>query len=187
MIKINLVPQEILDKEVQKQRMVQVGFVAGFCFLIFTGISFKHYYKGVVLVRTLEESEAKFKKLAKIVAQVEALETQAKAVRGRLDVMKDLEASRPLYPLFMTDLLSTFPRGIYLTSLATHNADKGLKLTMGVASLSSEDVSDWYRTLDVSEKFHNQRMGGLTLTSDGGVTFSMSVDYEDKTKGKKKK
>jgi len=186
MIKINLVPQEILDKEVQKQRMVQVGIAAGFIFFIFAGISFKHYHKGATLATTLEEKEAKFKKLAKIVAQVEALEQQAKAVRGRLDVMKELDSSRPLYPRAMTDLLSTFPRGVFITSLTTQVDGKKVKLNMAASSLTSEDVSDWYRTLEVSEKFHGPKLGGLTLTTEGVVTFSMSMTYEDKTKDKKK-
>lgn len=187
MIKINLVPQEILDKEIQKQRLVQVGIAAGFLFLIFAGVSFKHYYRGVTLAKTLAEQEAKFDKLAKIVAQVEALEQQAKAVRGRLDVMKELNRSRPLYPRFMGDLLSTFPKGVYLKSLTTTTAGMKIVVSMGAESVSSQDVSDWYRTLEVSEKFHGPKMGALSLTPEGIVNFSMAVDYEDKTDAEKGK
>jgi len=185
MIKINLVPQEILDREIQKQRMVQVGIAAGFLFLIFAGISFKHYYRGVALAKTLAEQEEKFEKLKKIVAQVEALEQQAKAVRGRLDVMKELDRSRPLYPRFMGDLLSTFPAGVYLKSLATTSVGMKIALAMSAESVSSQDGSDWYRTLEVSEKFHGPKLGALTLSKEGLVTFSMGVDYEEKTEPKK--
>ncbi|PCI40786.1 MAG: hypothetical protein COB53_00395 [Elusimicrobia bacterium] len=186
MIKINLVPQEILNKEVQKQRMVQVGFVAGFFFLVFAGISFKHYYKGVTLANELEDKEAKFKKLEKIVTQVEALEQQAKAVRGRLDVIGSLDEARAIYPRVMTDLLSTFPRGVYINSLGTVSDGMKVTLSMGAVALDSEAVSDWYRTLEISEKFSGQKLGSLTLSPEGKVNFSMSVKYAYAKPGKGK-
>ncbi len=57
MIKVNLVPQEFLDRELQKQRLAQVSVVAGCLAIIFLGVSVSYYYKGVGLAKRLGEAE----------------------------------------------------------------------------------------------------------------------------------
>ncbi len=177
MIKVNLVPQEILDKEAQKQQALQVGVVMGVFVLVLAGVSFGHYYKKVKLVKELAEMEAQLKKLEVIVQQVEALEAKASAVRARLNVMEDLIKSRELYPGFMTDLLKTFPPGVWLTSLTTTGAGKGLTVSMGAMARTPEDVSEWLRTLQKSERFSNPTIGAINMGAAGGNSFAMNAVY----------
>ena len=186
MIKINLVPQAILDKERQKQRVVQIGIAGVLIFAVFAGVSFKHYYRGVVLAKELAEKEEKFEKLKKVVAQVEALEEQAAAVRGRLEVMRELDLARPLYPVFMTDLLSTFPKGVFLKSLTTTVAGADLEINMSAESLTPEDISGWLRTLSTAPKFSGPVIGALVLSPTGTVSFTMKVKYLPRAAGETK-
>jgi len=53
MIKVNLVPAEILKKEEQRRQMVLVGIGAGFLAVIFAGISFMHFHKRILYLNLL--------------------------------------------------------------------------------------------------------------------------------------
>ena len=178
MIKINLVPQEILDKEKQKRYVFLASICAGFVVVLFLGLSFFHFYKGVRLQKHLKEQQVKLKSLEAIVRQVEELERKAAAVRARLNVITDLLKSRPLQPNFMEDLLKTFPSGVWLKSLQTSNKGKGLDVNMGAVSLSSEDIAEWLRVLESSERFHKPALGSINVSvAEGTSAFSMKVSY----------
>ncbi|MEE8425001.1 MAG: PilN domain-containing protein [Elusimicrobiota bacterium] len=178
MIRVNLVPQEILDKEAQKQQAVQVGIVVGALVLVLAGVSFSHYYTNVKLEKQLAEKNSQLSKLEKIVKQVEALEAQARAVRARLNVIKDLLSARELYPGFMTEVIKTFPAGVWLTTLGTSSEGTGLAVRMGSKAKAPEDVSEWLRTLASSDVFSSPVIGAIRMDPvTGEQTFSMTVAY----------
>jgi Tfp pilus assembly protein PilN len=112
MIKVNLVPQEILDKEIQRHRMMQVGVVAAIIGVMLIGVSFSHYRHKTAVIAQLEEENKTLKHFQDIVDKVNAFEAKAAAVRARLNVMNDLIKSRELYPIFMVDIIESFPDGV---------------------------------------------------------------------------
>ena len=177
MIKVNLVPQEFLDRELQKQRLAQVSVVAGFLAIIFLGVSFSHYYKGVALEKRLAEAEVEFKRLEAIVKQVEELEAKAKAVKSRLDVIQDLLVARSFYPRFMTDLLKNLGEGVWLKSLSATGSPADLKVMMTCEGSGTEAATAWLRQLQVSTAFKDPSLGAIALSSDGMVTFPMVMVY----------
>ena len=177
MIRVNLVPQEFLDKEQQKQRLVQVSAAASVVAVFFLVVSFSHYYTGVKLVRRQVEAEAEFKRLEAIVKQVEELEAAAKAVHARLDVIKDLLMARPFYPRFMTELLAALGDGVYLTTLAISGSTGELAVSLNCTASSPEAATRWLRSLYESPVFKDPAMGGLSVGVDGATTFTMSLKY----------
>lgn len=181
MIKINLVPQEVLDKELQKQRALQVGVVAGLLALGFVGVSYGHHRKKVKLERQLTQLEATLKTLEKEMRLVQALENQAKGLRARLGVVNNLLKSRELYPRFMTELLKTLPSGVWLLTLDTRGSD-ALSLDISAAASSSEAIADWLRTLEETKQFSGSALGPITIT---GRThrFNVSVKYTPPKEG----
>jgi len=176
MIRVNLVPRDILDKELQRQRNVLLGVGVGAVLFFFAGISFKHYYKGVMLTAELEDEERKLKKLEKIVKQVEELERQARAVKARLNVMQDLIRARPLYPTFMTEFLKTLPEGVWVRNIDTKGTSKRLEVKVLASALSVEEISEWVRTLDDSALFNAPSVGSLNIEK-GVVKFMMSSNF----------
>jgi len=188
MIKVNLVPREILDKEVQRQRAMQAGLVGVVILAIFAGISFQHYNKKVTLEKRYEEQKAKLKKLEAIVAQVNQFEARAAAVRSRLAVMNDLLKSRELYPKFMVDLIESFPDGVWIGPLSTAKGEDGLNISMPAFATSTRDVTTWLRTLEDSEVFSKAVISAITidpLTSKH--SFSMTMAYVPAGAEKEKK
>lgn len=178
MIRVNLVPQDILDKEVQRLRAIQALAAAGVLLLFVGGVSLGHYRTKVELLKTLAQQQAELKRLEQIVAEVKALESQAAAVRSRLGVMDGLLVSREFYPRFMSHLLETFPAGVWINSLGAAPSGEGLTLSLASNARTVRDLLDWYRTLKTSELFSEPVIGTLTFDKKGGVIlFPMTVKY----------
>ena len=178
MIKINLVPQQILDREQQKLRSTQVAVAAGALGLFVLAVSILHYRTSVRLAESLKKNQSELDRLQTIVAKVEELEHSAQAVRARLNVMQDLLVGRPLYPKFMESLLSTFPSGVWISNLTTASEGSGLKVTMTAKSLTSEDVAQWLRTLDKSDFFKDPVIGVISIdATDRTNSFTMATKY----------
>jgi Tfp pilus assembly protein PilN len=179
-IRVNLVPKEILDKEAQKQQATLIGIGAGCVVLVLALVSASHYYKAVKLERELTVKKERLKKLEKIVKQVEALEAKANAVRARLNVMGDLLEARELYPRYMSQLLRTFPSGVWLTAMSTSGSDKGLAASLTAMSRTPEDISRWLRNLEDAPDWANPTIGPITLGAGSGKgnSFNMNVIYK---------
>lgn len=177
MIKINLVPQEILDREQQRLQAIQLSAVGAAVVAVWLGVTFAHYYRGVQYARELAENEEKFQKLQVVVQQVEQLEATAQAVRTRLNVITDLLKSRPLYPRFMEDLLRVIPAGVWLTNLGTTTEGETIKVTMGCKAVSTTAIAEWLRALESSDRFSAPLLGPITIGPEGSA-FSMSAAYK---------
>lgn len=178
MIRVNLVPQDILDKEIQRLRAMQALAGVGVLLFFLGGVSFKHYRTKVELLKTLEQQQAELKRLEQIVAEVKALESQAAAVRSRLGVMDGLLVSREFYPRFMSQLVETFPPGIWINSLGAAPGGEGLTLSLASNARTVRDLLDWYRTLKTSEIFADPVIGTLTFDKKNGVIlFPLTVKY----------
>lgn len=178
MIRVNLVPQEILDKELQKQRLAQVSVAAGFIGLLFLGVSAMHYYKSVTLATRLAEAESEFVKLEAIVKQVEELEAKARAVKARLDVIQDLLRSRPFNPVFMTRLQQAVGEGVWLATLSASGTTAEMAVAMGCKAVNANAATRWLRQLENDPYFKEPVMGGLAIALDGQVSFSMTAKYK---------
>lgn len=183
MIRINLAPPELLDKEVAQQRTVQAGILAGAVALVIAAVSFFHYNSGVKWERQLAADEAEFNRLQRIVAQVEELEQKAKHMRTQLATISDLRKSRAVYPRFMEDLLKLLPPGVWLTNLSTTSDAAGTMLTVSIACKSgaAEDVAVFLRTLETSDRFkEGQLNGGITVNALPGAVenvFNVNMKY----------
>jgi Tfp pilus assembly protein PilN len=180
MIKINLVPQEILDKEAGRQRAAQ-GAAVGLAVLLFVvAISAAHYWSSISLDKTLKTDAAELNRLKIIVDQVTELENQTRQVHARLDIVQSLMKYRGLYPRFMEDLAKTLPPGVWLASLTTSGDQKGLTITLGCKGAASDDAAALLKAFDGSERFKEPLLNG-TITVGGGTAqesaFSITVKY----------
>lgn len=185
MIKVNLVPRELLDREVQKQRILQGAVLAGVAAIGVLCISASHWYQATKFEAQLAELNKEHDKLAKIVAQVEELERTAQAVKTRLTVITGLLKGRALYPFFMIDLMASMPPGVWLTSLNTSAKEpNGLTVTIANASANSSDgVSQWLRNFEKSTLFVEAKLSGAVNVQEVGdvkeYKFSIVTEYKN--------
>lgn len=151
MIKVNLVPADILAKAHQKQQMLQAGAAAIAAVIVVVLISLGHYYTLEKLEHQYAVDDARLKKLQVIVAQVEELEKTEAALKARLGVITDLLKGRTTYPYLMSDVVKSVPGGIRLKTLTASGGGSSvgaIKLNFTAEAQSNDDIAAWLRKMD---------------------------------------
>ena len=181
MIKVNLVPAEILAKARQRQLVLQASVIGSLLGLVLVMLSFFHWFGLYRLQDEFASKEAKLQKLAAIVAQVEELEKAAQAVRARLGVIEDLLKGRGFYPIFMSEFAKTVPAGVRVTSLGTSIAGAGtLKLAIAGTAPSSEEIALWVKTLEKNGHFKPVELGPIQGSGPRLYNFTIATTYSNK-------
>lgn len=180
MIKINLVPAELLAKARQRQLILQAAVVGGLLALVLVLVSVGHWYGKRSLEAELATNEAELKRLDRVVKQVEELEKAAAAVRARLNVIEDLLLGRTFYPVFMSEFARSVPGGIKVNSMTTAGTTPGtIKLAITGVANSNEDIAAWVKTLEKNAKFGLVELGAVTASASQ-FTFAMTATYTSK-------
>lgn len=176
MIRINLVPAEILAKARQRQLMIQAAVAGGVLAVVVLVVSVGHWFGLKRLENDFRYKEAKLQKLSAIVAQVEELEKAAAAVRARLGVIEDLLKGRAFYPMFMSEFARTVPAGVRVTSMNTNYQPGSVKLTISAMATSNEEVAAWIRTLEGNPRFSGVELGPIS-GSNRQYGFTVNTTY----------
>jgi Tfp pilus assembly protein PilN len=180
MIKVNLVPSELLAKARQRQLVLQAAVLGGLMALVLVVVSFGHWYGKHTLEITLAADEAELKRLDRVVKQVEELEKAAAAVRARLNVIEDLLLSRAFYPIFMSEFARSVPPGVRVNSMGTSTATPGtIKLAISAVANTNEDIAAWVKTLEKNPKFNLIELGAVSV-SGTSYNFAMTATYTSK-------
>jgi type IV pilus assembly protein PilN len=148
MTRINLLPwREELRQERQKQfmTMLVLSMVLGAAIvgLIHVQMNAKIDYQN----NRNNFLQTEISRLDNEIAEIRELQKVRKSLVERMEVIQDLQASRPSIVHLFTDLVTTVPNGVYLKSLVQTN--NSLKLT-GEAE-SNARVSSYMRNLNSSE------------------------------------
>ncbi len=174
MVKVNLVPSEILVKAAQKQQNVQI-FLGVFVVLLgVAGVSFWH-------LKTAQREEAdlavKERRLAELQVEVALVENLKKGIadlRNRLNVVNNLLKGRRLYPNFMSDFIETVPSGIYIKTLRTNSTATSVTLELAAEALSSEEIKEWISRL-AAAGFSGVEMGPVLGTETVPPTYGFTL------------
>jgi type IV pilus assembly protein PilN len=148
MTRINLLPwREELRQERQKQFMTILVLIAILGLAIWGLIHVQ--MNGKIEYQNQRNSylTAEIKKLDKEIAEIRELQKVRRSLVERMEVIQDLQASRPSIVHLFSDLVSTVPNGVYLKTLEQTNDT--LKIT-GEAE-SNARVSSYMRNLNGSE------------------------------------
>lgn len=180
MIKVNLVPAEILAKAKQRQLMLQAAVLGGLMALVLIVVSLGHWYGKRQLEQRLGYVESELSRLDRIVKQVEELEKAAAAVRARLNVIEDLLLGRAYYPIFMSEFARSVPGGVKVNTMTTSNAAPGtIKLSIVAVANSNEDIAAWVKTMEKNTKFASIELGAVSAAGTF-YNFAMTATYTSK-------
>jgi Tfp pilus assembly protein PilN len=178
MIKVNLVPLEILAKARQRQLVLQASVAGSVVAIALVLISIGHWLTLYRLQNDYTYKESKLKQLAAIVAQVEELEKASAAVRARLGVIEDLLKGRAFYPIFMSDFARTVPAGVKVTQLTTASqGNNGLKLTIAGVAATNDDVANWIRAFEKNARFGGIELGPVSAGGPRQYNFTITTSY----------
>jgi type IV pilus assembly protein PilN len=116
-------------------------------------------------------------KLDKQITEILALEQQKQRLRARIQVIEQLERSRPEIVHVFDQLVRTIPDGVNLVSLK--QTDRKLQLK-GLAQ-SSTRVASYMRNIDASEWLTDPSLDILETkgAGDGGSDFTLNATQEN--------
>lgn len=181
MIRVNLVPPEILIKARQRQLVLQAMVAGSLLAITVLCLTFVHWFALYRMENDYKLKQAKFAGLQAIVAQVEQLETATAAVHARLSVIEDLLKGRAFYPVFMSEFARTVPAGVKISNLTTASqSNNGLKLTISAVANSNDDIANWMKTLEGSSHFSGVELGAVTVSAAHISNFSITTMYFNK-------
>jgi type IV pilus assembly protein PilN len=103
------------------------------------------------------------------IAKLKELEKREKLIRARMNVIQELQLSRPLAVQLFDSLARTIPDTVYIS--AAREQERTLLLT-GVAE-SNAAVSEYLRSLEDWETFGIPTLSGITARPEGGQRLSL--------------
>jgi len=179
MIKVNLVPADILAKARQRQLVLQASLLGGVFGVLLICLSFAHWFGLSRLKQKLAEDELVLQRLSEIVKEVEELEKAAAAVRARLGVIEGLLKGRSFYPIFMSDFARTVPPGVKVAGMQTSSQGgaNGVKLTVNAVANTNEDIANFVKGMEKQGRFSTVELGAISANAQQ-FAFSLTAQYK---------
>lgn len=178
MPRINLVPWREAERK-RKRQEFGVGAIAA---LMFAGIIalVVNWQMGSAIESQNERNEYLKDQIAdldKQIAEINALDQQKQRLVARMQVIEQLERSRPEIVHVFDQLVRTTPDGIYLTSIK--QTDR--KIQMQGMAQSSTRVASYMRNIDSSEWLTEPSLDILETkgSSDAGSQFTLNAVQEN--------
>lgn len=173
MIKINLVPLEILEREQQRERNIHLALGGAVLIVCVVGITFVRLS---ILRSADQELAAKTYEYntqwSDIGVKLEAKKAAVDTLKTRLGVITDLLTGRSLYPHFMADMAQAMPSDVCVTNISTTRDPNSLKVTAQAISSTAPGITRWVRNMEKPGIFGN--FGDPTIStisaSDDPVT-----------------
>lgn len=181
MIKINLLPKEILEKEKGKKLIFLIALVCAGLVSVVLGVYSIRVIKYNGLNSRLKVVEGELKPLEEVIKQVDEIEEEKKKLNTKIGVIKTLLTESLLYPRLMQDISGLIPWNVWLTELKTSFKKDELILRLKLYSTNNYGVARFTALLEDSEKFNKVEMGDISSSqTDKGVeirNFSIKCVY----------
>lgn len=115
--------------------------------------------------------------LDKQIAEILQLEEQKARLKARIDVIEQLERSRPEVVHLFDQLVRTLPDGVHLTSVKQN----GRRIQLRGVAQSSTRVATYMRNIDASEWLTNPSVDIIETkgSSDAGAEFALQAAQEN--------
>lgn len=178
MPRINLLPWR---EELRKKR--QQDFVAALAFTVIVGgaIAFAGKVHVDQLVSNQEARNEYLRNEIRIVdgkiAEIKELQATKNRLIARMQIIEQLQKSRPQVVHLFDELVRTLPNGVYLDSAI----QQGDSIELRGAAESNARVAAYMRNLEASEWLKNPMLGGIQSSESGRLRrgeFTLTVKQE---------
>jgi type IV pilus assembly protein PilN len=178
MPRINLIPWREAERK-RKRQEFGVGAVAALALAGVISFAVNLQMQGAVSDQNERNQYLKdeIAKLDKQIAEIQQLDQQKQRLLARMQVIEQLERSRPEVVHLFDQLVRTLPDGVYLTAVKQNDRKVQLK---GIAQ-SSTRVSSYMRNIDASEWLTDPSLDILENkgSSDSGSEFTLNALQEN--------
>jgi len=175
MTRINLLPwREELRQEQKKQFAVMAVMT---CVLAGAIVALIHFQMGNKIDYQLSRNRFLTDEIVKLDAEIKEISELQKVRRSlieRMEVIQDLQGSRPSIVHLFTEIVSTVPNGVYLETLA----QTGGNLLINGEAESNARVSTYMRNLSASEWLKEPNLTVIEIedkTVNRISTFTLTV------------
>jgi len=161
MAHINLLPwREELRKQKQKEFITTTAVSAVLAALLVFAAHL--YVNGKIEYQTQRNNflQAEIDILNKRIGRIKELEEMKQGLLARMNVIQDLQSSRPESVHMMDELVRSLPDGVFINTFTQQNRS----LTLQGVAQSNARVSDYMRNIDSSEWFSDPRLDQIRTT-----------------------
>ncbi|MFM1897444.1 MAG: hypothetical protein RLZZ385_2518 [Pseudomonadota bacterium] len=181
MAHINLLPWRERLREERKREFISIMvgvliIAAGLIFLV------DRYFRGEINTQVARNEfvRAEIRLLDARVAEINQLQQQKQEIRARMNVIQNLQGSRPVIVRIFDELVKTLPQGVYYTRLDRVGDSMSIE---GVAE-SYARLTELMRRLDASEWFANPDLRiisareGQGFAQNAANSFTLNLTLE---------
>ena len=175
MTRINLLPWREEMRQEQKKQFVMMGVLT--CILAAAIVGLIHIQMGSKIDYQKSRNtfiSAEITKVDKEIAEISELQKVRRSLIERMEVIQDLQGSRPSIVHLFTEIVSTVPNGVYLQTLT----QTGSKLLVNGEAESNARVSTYMRNLSGSDWLKEPNLSVIEIedkTINRISTFTLTV------------
>jgi len=174
MPRINLLPWREAERK-QRQRDFGVAsggaVVAGIAVVMLTMLAYNQ------MIASQEDRNQRLTdeivELEKSIAEIDGLERQKERLLARMEIIEELQKSRPEIVHLFDEVVRQLPEGVYLTGLK----QTGSRIEMRGVAQSSTRVSALMRQIDASEWLTDPEVERVETTQSGSSRQSEFIVY----------
>jgi type IV pilus assembly protein PilN len=178
---INLLPWRERLREERKREftniLVGIVIIAGGLVLLAD-----RYFVGEINMQSARNNfvQSEINILDERVAEITELRQQKEDIRARMNVITDLQGSRPLIVRMFDELVNTLPDGIYYKTLER----VGERIAIDGVAESNSRITELLRNLEASDWFRDPDLSDITAASGAAnalteaFTFSLTVTLD---------
>jgi Tfp pilus assembly protein PilN len=185
MIKINLIPPEYAEAQAKKEQQILFGTIGSFSAVLLFLFWLVKSRQAASLESKIQEAEGELNKFQSIVSQIERIEADKQQLSSKRDVIRNLNRSRLVYPVFFEDILPIIPSDVWLLSVRLTETGSQMKLDMSANATSNFALATWLTNLQQSQHFSSVNLSPISYTSNelGIQTLSFQIDCIYQHKG----
>jgi type IV pilus assembly protein PilN len=168
MTRINLLPwRDTLKKEREIRFGIITGISIGLALLVILSV---HLYMESAISYQKQRNkflETEIKNAENQIAEIEELDQQKQRLIERMNVIQELEESRPMVVHLFDELVKRIPNGVYFTSMK----QKGNKITLEGIAQSDARVSSLMANIESSLWLTNPKIYSIESKEDTNRTL----------------
>ncbi len=171
---INLLPWREEERQ-KRQKEFGVAMIASVLAAVGVVIATMFYYDALIdnQERRNDRLTAEIRELEKSIEEIDGLERQKERLLARMEIINELQKSRPEIVRLFDEMVRQMPEGVYLTGMK----QTGSRIEIRGVAQSSTRVSALMRQIDSSEWLADPDVDRVVTTQSGTTRQSEFVVY----------
>jgi type IV pilus assembly protein PilN len=176
-IRINLLPPEYEQAQAKREQQVLFGGAGAVIVVFLAAIWMFQARRASALEVKIINAQAELAKFQAIVSQIEKIEQDKTRLTAKRDVIRNLNRSRLIYPVFFEDLLPIVPSDVWVGNIQLVEQGQTMKVTMASNALSNFALATWLTNLQQSRHFSNIDLSAINYSGAGENTGIQTLSF----------